>query len=314
MGYRSAPTLLYSLISSTYNEHMETTPNDILIVCYSGTGCSELVARTLAGAFEAQGSTAQMRMLRHGQPQDTPPHDLLVVVYAVHACNAPQAVYDWIAGVADGAGRPAAVLSVSGGGEVSPNTACRVGCIRRLRRKGYDVRYDRMVVMPSNWIVATAEPLAVKLLEALPGHMSRVAADLLSGVVRHSQPLFWDRALSALGELEKPGARLFGRHLRSKSSCTGCGWCAQHCPAGNIAMRSGRPVFGAKCHLCLCCVYGCPRHAIRPALARFVAIPQGFSLAELQAKTPWPSAVDIPALTRGYLWSGVRKYLLNPDD
>ena len=292
---------------------METTPNNILIVCYSGTGCSELVARTLAAAFEAQGIAAQVRMLRHGQPQGTPPHDLLVVVYAVHAMNAPQPVYDWI-GTADGAGRPAAVLSVSGGGEVSPNTACRIGCIRRLRSKGYDVCYDRMVVMPSNWIVATAEPIAAKLLEALPGRMSRVAADLLSGVVRHSQPLLWDRALSALGELEKPGARLFGRLLRADAACTGCGWCAQHCPAGNIAMRGGRPVFAANCHLCLSCVYGCPWRAIRPALAKFVAIPHGFSLAELQRKTPWPSAVDIPALTRGYLWSGVQKYLQNPDD
>lgn len=285
----------------------------VLIACYSGTGCALLVANTLADAFARTGYTAHVRRLAASEPQDIPPHDLLVLVYAVHAFNAPEPMHRWLDRGPQGAGRPAAVLSVSGGGEVSPNTACRRGCLRRLRRLGYDPTYERMIVMPSNWIMATSEPLAVKLLDVLPQRMARVAGDLLGGACRRTHPLFWDRALSAVGLLEQSGARMFGRSLRAADTCTGCGLCARQCPASNITLRDGRPVFGNRCNLCLSCTYGCPVQAIQPGFGRFIVIPEGFSLAELQRKSPWTDAVDIPALTKGYLWSGVRKYLLYPD-
>lgn len=287
---------------------------DVLIVCYSGTGCALLVAKTLAAAFEQAGCTAHVRRLAAWEPQDIPPHDLLVLVYAVHACNAPEPMYRWLEQGRQGQGRPAAVISVSAGGEVSPNTACRRGCLRRLQQADYDPSYERMVVMPSNWIVATSEPLAVKLLDVLPERMARVAGDLLSGARRRTQPLLLDRTLSTVGLLEQSGARMFGRALRAGEACTGCGLCARQCPAGNIALREGRPAFGNRCNLCLACIYGCPAQAIRLGMGRFVRIAEGFSLTELQRKSPWTDTVDIPALTKGFLWSGVGKYLLEPDD
>lgn len=287
--------------------------HDVLIACYSGTGCALLVAETLADAFAQSGCTAHVRRLAAWEPQDIPPHDLLVLVYAVHAFNAPEPIYRWLERAPRGEGRSAAVLSVSGGGEVSPNTACRRGCLRRLRRLGYDPSYERMIVMPSNWIVATSEPLAVKLLDVLPQRLARIAGDLLGGVRRRTQPPLLDRAVSTMGLLEQSGTRMFGRALRAGDTCTGCGLCARQCPAGNIALREGRPVFGNRCNLCLACAYGCPARAIRPGFGRFIVIPEGFSLPELQRKSPWTDAVDIPALTKGYLWSGVRKYLLDPD-
>lgn len=286
---------------------------DVLIACYSGTGCALLVAKTLAESFAQAGCSTHVRRLAASEPQDIPPHDLLVLVYAVHACNAPEPMQRWLDRAPQGAGRPAAVLSVSGGGEVSPNTACRQGCLRRLRRRGYDPTYERMIVMPSNWIVATSEPLAVKLLDVLPERMASVVRDLMGSVRRCTQPLVWDRALSLFGLLEHIGAHWFGRSLKAADTCTGCGLCARQCPAGNIALRGGRPVFGKRCNLCLACAYGCPARAIRPGFGRFVLISEGFSLTELQRKSPWTGAVDIPALTKGYLWSGVRKYLLDTD-
>jgi ferredoxin len=236
--------------------------------------------------------------------------DMLLVVYAVHACNAPEPVYRWIKSLSAEVRGRAAVISVSGGGEVSPNTACRVNCIKKLRKKGYDVIYDKMLVMPSNWIVETKEPLAVKLLEVLPERVDRIINDLIAGTRRSSRPALIDRLFSKLGEIEKQGTGSFGKKLKCGDSCTSCGWCSSHCPAGNITIENGRAVFGAKCNLCLSCIYGCPKKAISPGIANFIVIKQGFNLKELEQKVPYPEPVDVEKLAKGFVWSGVKKYLL----
>lgn len=119
--------------------------------------------------------------------------DMLVVLYAVHASNAPEPVYEWIKSIPKVNKTTTAVISVSGGGEIPPNTACRVGCIRLLEKKGYDVVYEKMIVMPSNWIVPTMDALAVRLLEVLPAKVGNAVHDLLSGVRHRTKPMLIDR-------------------------------------------------------------------------------------------------------------------------
>ncbi len=77
---------------------------------------------------------------------------MLLLLFSVHAFNAPDAVYKWIDGLDTVKHISAAVISVSGAGDVCPNTACRVSSIKRLTKKGYHVLYERMIVMPSNWV------------------------------------------------------------------------------------------------------------------------------------------------------------------
>ena len=45
-------------------------------------------------------------------------------------------------------------------------------------------------------------------------------------------------------------------------SCTGCGICAKVCPAKNITLSDGRPVFRHRCEHCIACVHCCPAAAI----------------------------------------------------
>jgi len=49
----------------------------------------------------------------------------------------------------------------------------------------------------------------------------------------------------------------------ANDSCTGCGWCASNCPAGNIEMKDNRPVFGTSCMFCVRCYNRCPQDAIQ---------------------------------------------------
>ena len=277
---------------------------------YSGTGTTEWAAFQLRNQLEAAGFPVQTLRIRNGSEPARLTTERLILLYAVHACNAPRAVYEWLDRLPAGSGTPAVVLSVSGGGEVFPNLACRTQCIRRLEKKGYRVEYEDMIVMPSNWIVATKEPLALMLLEILPKKLARMMADWAAGTVRRTRSGPVDRLVARFGELEKLGAIEFGKRIRVSNTCTGCGICAANCPAGNISMETGHPVFGKQCHLCLSCLYGCLAKALSPGMGKFVLIPGGFSLKKLEEKLPLREPADVEALAKGYLWLGVKKYLL----
>ena len=52
------------------------------------------------------------------------------------------------------------------------------------------------------------------------------------------------------------------KKFRISSACTGCGMCQKVCPAGNIEIVNGKPVFQHKCAQCAACFSWCPQEAI----------------------------------------------------
>jgi len=53
------------------------------------------------------------------------------------------------------------------------------------------------------------------------------------------------------------------RHFHTDENCTSCGICAGICPAGNITIQGGRPVWHHQCEYCLACLQWCPATAIQ---------------------------------------------------
>ncbi len=281
----------------------------VQIVYFSGTGGTARFAAHIRDALAARGTAVTLTELG---PTPAPPVQAqrLVLVYPVYAGYAPQPIGQWIAAALDGHGTPAAVLSVSGGGEVPPNTACRVATIRQLQRKGYMVFYERMLVMPSNFIMPYSDALAAHLLRAAPIVAAQVAADVLAGTVRRTRPNPIDRVLRRLFLLEHIGSRYFGRGLLADKACNGCGLCARRCPRGNIAMQGGKPAFGNGCVLCMRCLYACPQKAIRARMGGFAVLRGGFDLSAVEARTQGIAHLPpVDGLSKGIALAGVRAYL-----
>ena len=199
--------------------------NKVKIAYFSGTGSTARVADALEREFTAHGISVIKLEIRAGNILSGDKEDLLILLFAVHAFNAPKIVYKWIDSLSSNNNRPvhAAVISVSGGGEMTPNTACRVSSIRKLERKNYKVVYEKMLVMPSNWFVKTDDRLAIRLLEILPSKAECIADDLLAGVLYRTRPKFIDRIFSRIGEMEKTGTKFFGQKIRVNENCNGCG-------------------------------------------------------------------------------------------
>ncbi|WP_099205170.1 EFR1 family ferrodoxin [Scatolibacter rhodanostii] len=285
--------------------------SNIKIAYYSGTGGTELAAKTLQNTIIKAGCVCTLERIAFDMKTSDRKFDLLILLFPVHAFNAPHAVYQWLDGLETIRNVNAAVISVSGAGEVCPNTACRVGSMKRLCKKGYHVVYERMLVMPSNWVSLPPNPLPYLLIKALPIAIEQISHDILSGIIKKSSPLWIDRLFSKLGKLETAGGHYFGKRIKVLENCTKCGWCVKNCPSGNIVLQNGMPTFSDKCHFCLKCIYGCTSKALQPGTCKFVVIPEGYCLQHIAQRPPQNSQLPMKDLKVGFFWSGVKKYLLS---
>lgn len=284
----------------------------INIVYFSGTGGTERAAKCFESEFNQLGYSVTLLSIKDAFKSFDCSNSILLLLYPVYAMNAPKIVHQWVESLGKANGAQAAVVSVSGGGEVSPNMACRLSIIKKLEKKGFKPTYENMLIMPTNFGTSMGQPLARLLLEALPKKVKAAASDIDSGTVRRTNPPVFDRLMTSIARLEHIGARSFGKHIKANDKCTGCGWCAENCPSSNITMQAGKPVCGSNCNFCLCCIYGRPFNALEAGMGKFAVIKEGYNLAALE-KTQVPENADIAALATGNGWKGVREYLLNSD-
>jgi len=280
------------------------------LVYFTGTGGTARVADAFERSFINKSVTVQRTELK-GSPTPIAFGDVLVVLFPVYAFNAPKSIAEWLKKIEPIEGRSAVVVSVSGGGEISPNTACRSATIHHLEEKGYDVIYEKMVVMPSNFLIGYDESLSAMILHATPVIVDKVVVELMEGKRHRTVPYGIDRIASKLGYLEVLGGRIFGRGLKINDKCVDCGWCEKMCPRDNIRIIDGKHIFGNDCVICLRCVYGCPQRAIEPGFGKFMVLPAGFNLNKVENRmdhlTVYPR---IRQATSQASLRGVRDYLI----
>ena len=107
----------------------------VRIVYYTGTGGTGMAAECMADFLRKANWEVTMQRLMAGAPEVLGDFDRLIVMFPVYAFNAPEPVISWVDGLPACPGKQAAVISVSGGGEMCPNTACRHKTIKKLEQK-----------------------------------------------------------------------------------------------------------------------------------------------------------------------------------
>ena len=238
-----------------------------IIYVFSGTGNTLTAAGFIQKALSARGVETDVWVARvpFGGAPDPTGYDIAGFGYPVHAFNTPRFFLQFVRSLPDGHGMPAFIFKTSGE-PFRYNDASSRPLVRLLRKKGYLPMLDRHLLMPYNIVFRYRDALARQMV-LHTAEMAQLLAEQIAGggppqTFRYRP---WTVLLQYLFRLQWFGARVNGPLIRAKKSlCTGCGFCAASCPAGNITMRGGRPRFGRRCTMCMGCAFRCPMDAVRP--------------------------------------------------
>jgi ferredoxin len=259
---------------------------NIRIDYYTGTGGSELVAILLADKLRNENIDVEVNKIfrdniREVEKLET---DYYILIFPVHSFNAPKLIYEWVEHLA-GNHCKTAVISVSGGGNVISNSACRCKTVKLLKTRNFNVVLEEMVRMPNNWMKAPEKKKCTRILSNLPNKIDEISQTVIAEK-RKKKIIYWiDYLISALGEAEKKGTHHFGTGIKVLEACTGCGLCSKNCCSSNIRMESqslsdahDKPQFSNRCDMCLGCIYNCPQKALQPTWGAFQIDKNGYDL------------------------------------
>lgn len=156
----------------------EAKSKSFLLAYFSGTGCTKEVCNLFEERLMKMGADCVKADMAAHQHVDLETFDMLVVFSPVYAFRLSSLAEKWVKALPPSHNHSpkfAVIISVSGSGEISPNTACRSYCKRVLKKKGYDLLYEKMLVMPSNFATTAEESLNLELLRVLPHKVKKLS-------------------------------------------------------------------------------------------------------------------------------------------
>ena len=258
----------------------------IRIDYYTGTGGSKWIAELLAEKLKFNNVNVEVNRIVRDNINDIQELclDYYVLLFPVHSFNAPKPIYEWVKHL-KGNHCKTAVISISGGGDILTNSACRQKTVKLLIKNNFNVICEEMVRMPNNWMKVPKKKKYTHILSKLPAQIETITQTVLSEN-RTRKRIYWiDYLISALGESEKQGTHKFGKGIKILDTCIGCGVCANNCCSSNIQMKlvtptdvHPKPKFGNRCDMCLGCVYNCQKKALQPTWGGFQIDKKGYDL------------------------------------
>jgi ferredoxin len=232
------------------------------IFTYSGTGNSLWTARRLADAVGGADLVSIPAWRRN--PAAVEPGSPVGLVFLVHIWGLPAAVRGFIGHLEDW--KPDYVFAVAvNAGQVS-NTLVQLG--RELAGRGVTLNAGFEVKLPSNYIPwggpGPKEEWESRF-RAASEKIARIAQPIRN---RETVPVdkgpLWQRIVFTwLYSVSHSRVREMDGKFWVDEKCNRCGICEKVCPADNITLVGGKPVWNHRCEQCLACLQWCPKEAIQ---------------------------------------------------
>lgn len=138
--------------------------------------------------------------------------------------------------------------------------------IKSSRGRGMDAVWS--VIMPNTYVLlpgfdVDSPEVAKSKLEAAPGRLDGIVLQ-----IEKRETGIYDVRQGSVAALRSAIFPLFEkwgvspRRWHASEACIGCGKCERICPARNIRLKQGRPVWGERCYSCCACYHVCPVKAI----------------------------------------------------
>lgn len=258
------------------------------IFYFSGTGNTEIVANVMKDEFIKLECILKMLriedILKMNQQIDLSEYDMIGIGCQVIGFGTPDIVMKFIKQLPKCEGKKTFIFRTAGG--VAPlNYNTSRALIRKLDRKGYDVFYERIFSIGSNWINRFDDEVIKQLYEATIKKISIMCRETKQGVRRKLKTSTMLRMkMVFLSFIISKIIWTAGKDMRVSEACSRCGRCINHCPAGNIYLKRGKIRFGNSCNCCMRCIYSCPKGAIHYRLLSFFPVKGGYNIKKILEK------------------------------
>ena len=139
---------------------------------------------------------------------------------------------------------------------------------RLLKKNGIRLAAGFVVHMPTNYIKMTGAVSDKKQQECFSGEKRKLEGILrIIGEKEQKKPetsRWFIRPLASLiYRVSLPFFKKMDRAFFADDKCNSCGICEKICPANNIRVENGKPVWLHKCEQCYACIQWCPQEAIQ---------------------------------------------------
>ncbi|MCL2544676.1 MAG: EFR1 family ferrodoxin [Clostridia bacterium] len=227
-----------------------------MIFCFTGTGNSLKVAKDIADSLP----NCSVRPMRSKDADaDISACKRVGFVFPVYWLGLPLQVKAFIAKIKiprnfDGYFFCIGTFSLAPG-----NTVRQVNALLGQRKQ--ELKYAAYVKMADNAITFyDPKPNPDKLVNTYKRSMAEIIPRIASLHTKRTGGEL--RLLKAFYNILIPKMRGRDAGFRVSPNCTQCGMCAKLCPANNIGMKDGTPVFRHGCEQCMACIQLCPQRAI----------------------------------------------------
>lgn len=235
-----------------------------IIYYFTGTGNSLAAAKKTAAAL-GDCELVPIASLKDTPGTITPAAERVGIICPVYFSGLPVMVENFAQRL-DLSGSQYLFSVVTLGGSGGASTLRQLDDILRKREgRGLDAGF--LLMMPGNYILMYGSPagekrekllaIADEQLTAITGTISRCGKPELpfSFLANLIHFLMYARFASHVHDDD--------RKFSVSDARTSCGTCAAVCPAGNIELVEGKPVWKHHCELCCGCIHLCPVQAIQ---------------------------------------------------
>lgn len=236
------------------------------IYYYTGTGNSLWIARQLADRLKISGDKTELVSLGTDYALPDTSCDRVGIIFPVHIWGLPRRVIEFVSKLPDRSSTYYFALAVNAGQVAATLVQLR----RLLATKGIVLGTGFDMVMPSNYIPwggAQPDALQAELFAQAQKKLDRIAKAVEQREHGAVEKGTWWRNifLSAANKMSFSQVPKMDKDFWADEKCNGCGMCSQVCPAANIQMENGKPVWRHHCEQCLACLQWCPQEAIQYA-------------------------------------------------
>lgn len=231
------------------------------IFYYTGTGNSLWVARRIAGKL---GGSRLIFMSGCEPGEDWNASDTLGLVFPVYIWGVPAPVIRFVHTLKGLKAKYIFAVAVNAG-QVS-NTLVQLHKI--MAGDGLKLSSGFDIVMPSNYIPWGGPGPKEEQQKKFDRAQEKISdiADIIKqkSCLRVERGPLWQRIIfTAINRVSFSHVSEMDKKFRADDKCNACEICLQVCPAGNITLSGGKPVWHHRCHQCFACLQWCPVEAIQ---------------------------------------------------